>query len=286
MATSPVSAVADPALIDRPRPGPHRLIPVTVAARTLLAPRLVRLRLTAPEFAEYTLSGPDEYFGLLMPAPGQDFTPFPLAAGANIRAAVSALPADRRPELRWYTVRNLDRDAAAIDVDIVTHGDDGPGSHWALRARPGDRAGVYTCSGIWSRPVRDQLLVADATAVPALRSILEFTAAHHPGAMTDLHAVVLAASPEQLEPGLDEWADRIGSLAVHYAPDDAQADLARSLLGDHRRSGHPAAQAGCTWTCGEAGLAKAARSLAVGDWAVPVDRAGWATYWIIGRARP
>ena len=287
MATSPASAVADPVLAERPPAGEHRLIPVTVTAVSQLAPQVVRLRLAAPEFRDYALSGPDEYFGLLMPPSGQDFRPFETGAGANIRAVVSGLPEEHRPELRWYTVRNLDREAAAIDVDIVTHGDAGPGSRWVLRARPGDTAGIYTCSGIWSRPTRAQLLVADATAVPALRSVLEFAAQHHPDAMADMHAVALAPSPDELEPGLeDEWAGRLGTLEVLYAPAEDQPQAARRLLEYWRDTDHPAAYVGCTWTCGESDLAKAARTVSVKGWDTPTDWAGWATYWILGRPRP
>ena len=51
----------------------------------------------------------------------------------NVRASIAAIPEDVRPDLRWYTIRSHDRAAGRIDVDIVTHGDSGPGSAWTVR---------------------------------------------------------------------------------------------------------------------------------------------------------
>ncbi|GAA4821450.1 siderophore-interacting protein [Tomitella cavernea] len=278
---------ADTRLTARPAAGEHRIIPVTVTANERLAENVRRLTFTAPAFADHRLSSPDEYFGLLMPRDGRAFRWFDPDAAANIRAAVTALPADERPELRWYTIRRLDPAAAAIDVDVVTHGDDGPGSRWVLRAAPGDTAGVYTCGGIWWRPAERRLLVADATAVPALRSVLEFLAAHHPGELASTHVLALAASDAELEPGLvEQWARRVGTLELVYAPEDRQCAETARILQQWARDGHPAARVPYVWACGEADLAKAARTMAVKAWGLDVERANWATYWIRGRARP
>ena len=70
----------------------------------------------------------------------------PNADKVNVRTAVAQIPEAQRPEMRWYTVRALRPEAAEIDVDIVVHGDSGPGSAWALRAAPGDRVG-FRASG-------------------------------------------------------------------------------------------------------------------------------------------
>lgn len=121
----------------------HLLHPLMLVAIEQLKPRLHRLTFTAEVFADYPLSGPDEYFGLLMPRPGQHFRPFGLNS-TNIRAAVATIPQETRPDLRWYTIRSLDRERKLMDVDVVTHGDTGPGSRWIRQARPGDTAGMFT----------------------------------------------------------------------------------------------------------------------------------------------
>ncbi|QDQ98435.1 siderophore-interacting protein [Tomitella fengzijianii] len=281
------TTASDTRLAARPVAGEHRIIPVSVTANESLAENVRRLTFTAPAFADYRLTGPDEYFGLLMPRDGREFRWFDPDAAANIRAAVTALAPEEQPELRWYTIRSLDPVAATIDVDVVTHGDDGPGSRWVLRAAPGDTAGVYTSSGIWWRPDAHRLLVADATAVPALRSVLEFLAAHHPGELQSTHVLALAASDAELEPGLvAQWGHRLGTLELVYAPEDRQCAETARILREWTREGHPAARVPYVWACGEADLAKAARTMAVKTWGLDVEAANWATYWIRGRARP
>ena len=67
----------------------HALHTVTLLDNQQLKPRLHRLTFTTDAFADFPLTGPDEYFGLVMPKPGRDFEPFDID-GVNIRAAVAA----------------------------------------------------------------------------------------------------------------------------------------------------------------------------------------------------
>lgn len=83
----------------------HRLIPVTEVAREAIAPRHIKLTLHKTEFSP--LSGPDEFFGLLMPELGKPSAPFEVGT-SNIRAAVAGLDANIRLALRWYTFFELD----------------------------------------------------------------------------------------------------------------------------------------------------------------------------------
>lgn len=286
MATHPTSAVADNRAATRPTPGEHQLIPATVTANEQLAEHVRRLSLAAPEFRDLELSAPDEFFGLLMPPDGQAFEPFRPSPG-NIRSIVSAIDEETRPELRWYTVRNLDQHAGTIDVDVVTHGDTGPGSQWVLRAEPGDTAGVYTCSGIWSHPTSGGLYIADATAVPALRSILEFLAEHDPAQLAQTHIVATTPSEEHLEPGFAaEWADRVATLRIMRTTPDDRAARIENLLDTWTGEAHPAAQVDYVWACGEEHVAKTARTIAVKKWGIDPSRVGWAVFWFLGRARP
>ena len=92
-----------------------------------------------------------------------------------MRQAIRKLPADQRPELRWYTIRSLRPDVREIDVGFVLHGDAGPGSRWAGAARPGDEVGFRAGKATYVPPDGDgrRLLAADETALPALAAILE-----------------------------------------------------------------------------------------------------------------
>jgi len=80
---------------------------------------------------------------------------------------------DRKPVVRTYTARRIDRDAGEMDVDFVLHGDEGVASGWAARARPGDVIGVGGPGGRTVLPADWYLLAGDHTALPAISRILE-----------------------------------------------------------------------------------------------------------------
>lgn len=261
----------------------HRLLPVTLTGNTRLKPRLHRLTFHSPAFSDYPLAGPDEYFGLLMPQDEQDFSPFPVD-DANVRAAVTRLPDDIRPALRWYTIRKLNQEACTIDVDVVTHGDNGPGSHWILNAQPGDTAGIYTGQALWQAPRKSQLLLADASALPALWHILEHYEAFSPEILDAVDVVAMITDDDEVEDGLEEtWRGKVRSLTMVLAPDDEHCTRARQLLGSRFT---PDTAPDSVWVAGEGDLAKAVRSLAVHDWDVPREDVIWSVYWMKGRPRP
>ncbi|WP_297004803.1 siderophore-interacting protein [uncultured Corynebacterium sp.] len=313
MTTLPASAVNDTDLRTHPNreeSGGARLVRVTVAAVSDVAPNLRRLTLSGPGLASLTLTGPDEYLGLLMPAPGQT-VPELEAEGMNIRAAVAALDESERPGLRWYTVRHFRQSAGGvggavagadggagggesggaageIDIDVVMHDDHpGPGARWVSGASVGDDAAIWLCNAIWIRHASRPLFVADASAVPALRAILEFTEDHHPDDLVKYHVRVVAHSPEELEPGLaEEWTERVGSLSILYVTPGLEAEAVCDALRRDRGAGHPAASPEYLWASGEAGMTKAVRKMAVDEWDVDRDFADWVAYWIEGRPRP
>jgi NADPH-dependent ferric siderophore reductase len=296
--TIPSSAVADTALRTHPGrdlAGPGRLVPVSVTAVTQVAPSLRRVTLQGPGLASLVLTGPDEYFGLLMPEPGATVPPLE-TGGMNIRAAVAALPEESRPGLRWYTVRHFRQEVhrndggtvGEIDLDVVMHDDHpGPGARWIADATVGDSAAVWLCNAIWIRHAERPLFVADASAVPALRAILEFTEDHHPDDLSLYHVRVVAHTPDELEPGLaEEWGERVGSLSIVYASPGMEAEAVCAALRRDRGAGHPAASPEYVWASGEAGMTKAVRGVAVDEWDVDRDFVDWVAYWIEGRPRP
>jgi NADPH-dependent ferric siderophore reductase len=298
MATTPANAVRDTELREHPRRDPTegtepadafggRLVPVTVTANEPVAPNLRRLTLASDEFRELELTGPDEFFGLLMPQDGRDFEPFD-TAGRNIRAAVAAIDEDVRPGLRWYTVRHLRQEDGEIDVDVVMHDDHpGPGAEWVAAARPGATAGVWLCNAIWIRHAERPLFVADPSAVPALRTILEFTEDHHPDDLSRYHLVVVAHSPDDLESGLaEDWSERVGSLRIIYTSPGMEAEAVAAHLRQAAGDGHPGTAVEYVWASGEAGLAKTVRGIAVDEWGVDTAFVDWVAYWIEGRPRP
>jgi NADPH-dependent ferric siderophore reductase len=142
-----------------------RRLQFEVAGSSQLSPHMQRLELTAAE-----LSG----FGY---QPGQDVMLLVAADGT-------------RPVRRRYTIRNLDRAARVLTLDVVLHGD-GPGERWVRGARPGDRIeGIAPRGKICPSPDADwHLFMGDESAMPAILAMTESL----PG---DSEATVVIEIPE------------------------------------------------------------------------------------------
>lgn len=141
---------------------------VEVTATQQIAGHLQRLTLRAPQFETYTITGPDEYFALLVPR--QDPT--------------------ERPALRWYSMRYLRPETGEVDVDIVLHGDSAPGTAFATHAKPGDVVDFRRGGSEYSLPEAGgkHLVVGDETSAPAVASIMEH--AQNSTTCGDIYAVV------------------------------------------------------------------------------------------------
>ncbi len=169
-----------------PAPSPYRLFDVRVRDCVALTPSLRRIVFAGPDLAQMRSYGPDQRIKLFFPT--ADGGAPALADGPDWYAAYRALPDERRPPMRTYTVRALRPAQGELDVDFVLHGETGPASRWAVHARAGDRLQVWApCAGgeaaaagcEWRPPAdaRRLLIVADETALPAAAGILEDLAA-------------------------------------------------------------------------------------------------------------
>ncbi|MFC0240013.1 siderophore-interacting protein [Rhodopseudomonas telluris] len=87
---------------------------------------------------------------------------------------------DQQPTGRAYTIRRFDPDSGRITFDFVLHGDEGPASRWAGRARVGDVLQVGGPRGghLIDTQAAQYVLVGDATALPAIAAILEAMPSH------------------------------------------------------------------------------------------------------------
>lgn len=291
------SIFSDVTLATPPLATDHSLIQATVHSVEYITPTLVRIVLEAPEFSQHELTGPDEFFGLLMPQPQQPFaSPEDFAGGKieglNIRAAVAAMPPEVRPGLRWYTIRRIDPERGLLIFDVATHGvteetltqETGPGLTWCLGAKPGDPAGVWTCQGLWHRQVQSQLLVADPSSLPSVRAILEFTATHAPEQLSQIHVVAVTDSAQDSEPELHEqWIKRLASVTVLEA---GNVNAATETVIAELTSRGELGEVDYVWVAGEGDLCKAVRSHAIKQWKINKDNILWCPYWFIGKARP
>ncbi|WP_377638991.1 siderophore-interacting protein [Oryzobacter terrae] len=249
---------------------------MTVVGVEDLGAGMRRVTFEAPGLTGFECCGPDEYFGLVLPRPGGALV-MPDPEPLNVRAAIADIAEDVRPDLRWYTIRAHDALAGRIDVDIVTHGDSGPGSAWTVRASVGDRAG-FRASGALYRgldlPGR-QVLVADETAVPSVAAILEALGGPAAATARGVEVHVEVADPAVLG-GYD-----LGAATVHVRRGVPGSAVVPALDTHLARGGAPVVYA---WACGETDLAAGARRALVRH-GVDRRRVYFCGYWKLGRAR-
>ena len=160
-----------------------RFFETRVAAVRRLSPSFVRLTMTGPDLDELADNGWDQRLKVLLPDAHGGYAMLP--TGPDWYAAWRALPPERQNPIRTYTVRSVRPSVREVDVDLVLHGDAGPASRFASRARVGDQvvllgpnarfAGAH--GGLEFRPskghVGPTLMAGDATAVPAVLNVLE-----------------------------------------------------------------------------------------------------------------
>jgi len=246
---------------------------MTVSAVRELSEHVRRITFHAERFATFAITGPDEYCGLIFPArAGQPLT-LPDPGRVNVRTAVARIPEAERPEIRWYTIRSIRPDAAEIDVDVIVHGDCGPGSAWALRAAAGDIVGFRAAGSAYRRQPAGgrQLLVADETAMPALYAILETLP---PG--VDGVTAILELPDESYDTGSASPIRPQVALRGSGAPGSAALEVVRQGSVDGLRY---------VWACGESALATGTRRHLVKDRGVDRRSIMFSGYWKVGQAR-
>jgi NADPH-dependent ferric siderophore reductase len=141
-----------------------------VRSITWPTPSLARVVLDGEGLRGFTaLPDTDSYINVAIPPADA-----PYAAPFDLEA-LKALPRDQRPFRRRYTVRRWDAALGELTLEVVVHGDTGPGAAWVTHARVGD-ALVFTgpAGGYRPDPAADwHLLVGDESALPAIAASLE-----------------------------------------------------------------------------------------------------------------
>ena len=228
-----------------------------------------RVTFTAAEFGDFAVTGPDEYFGLLIPhADAGLHMPDPLRL--NTRQAVQRVPEHQRPELRWYTVRAHRPAVCEIDVDFVVHEHTGPGTRWAGAARQGDLVGFRAGGSGYQPPTGPQVLVADEAALPALAAILE----SQPADVPDLRVYL------EVEDGFtpSTIASAVQPTVVRHQGDRGDAVIAALTE-------NPPVDPGFAWVCGEAGMVAKVRRHLLHECGLHRQQIMFSGYWKLGQAR-
>lgn len=236
-----------------------------VRARALLSPGMVRLTLGVRGFA--TTGQPDEYLRLFFPNPETGRLHLPEISDEGRWTYPDGGP--KAVRCATYTVRAHRAAEEEIDIDFVVH-DGGVASDWAQRAAPGDRVTINRPQGIYQPPADAewQLLVADATGIPAVARILEQTPA-------DRHSRVFIevadAGHEQALPA-HPGASVTWIVAGNGTGPSRFEAILRSV---------PLPQApGYIWVAGEQKAVRAARRLVRQEWKWPAGRYDIVAYWV------
>ena len=229
-----------------------------------VTPNMIRVTLTSPEAALIPASIAGGHCKIMLPAAGQS------------RGAFAAQFANGpKPVTRTYTIRNARPARSEIDIDFVAHGDEGPASAWAARAKPGDFLG-FAGPGVPKLVEFDAdfyLLAADMSAIPVVAAGLEALPRDAKGL-----AIFEVISPEDRQeiaapPGVTQhW---LIQPDPHEAS-TAQIDFVRSLPWRRGRTR--------TLIAGETGVVSALRLFLRGDLALDRRDVYASGYWRIGLA--
>lgn len=205
---------------------PFRLMEVEKVSD--LSARIKRVRLHGSDLNRFEEFG-NMHVRLLLPCSSVPDPIWPVAGPDGL--AEWPDPA-RKPVSRVYTIRAIDTDASWVDIDVVTHGDSGAGSAWALSAKPGDQVGMF---GPLGRPInrnaQHYIIGADETGLPALARLLEIL----PETATGL-ACIEVATQADVQPIENSTKIIVEWLFRHDAPAGTSLALADRLIAETWRN--------------------------------------------------
>lgn len=247
----------------------YRTFVTSVSAVVDVNPHLRRVTFQGGDLADgFAPVGPDTFLYLLLPPPGRS----ELTVGTDFSwEAVRDMPPEDQPVGAYYTLRAWRPETHELDVLMVLHGDTGPASAWAARARPGDPVALWGPRTSWAPPADTDsyLLVADETGLPAVAVIVETLGTDAP-----IHVVAEVADEsarQELVTGdhiAVTWLHRNGADA---GTTTALADTVRALPAP---SGSP-----YVWGGAESRAMTQIRRHVRDNWGLPKDRVSLVGYW-------
>lgn len=274
------------------RPWAYSAFPVEVRRRAMLSPRFVRLTLAGESLRNFAAWGTDQRIKVVLPLPDGSIADFglldePTPHPSDWYTRWKALPEGERNVLRTYTPSAIRADAGEIDIDFYLHEPAGPASAWAAAAQPGDHLVVngpdarmgWTGYGLHWQPgdARRFVLVADETAFPAVRGILD---ALDPDASADVFLecddpaddVVSADAPANV---------RVQVVARGSGEESGVERAVRDWL-DERQDQLRDDSDLYVWLAGESGVTTRLRRHLTAEVGIAKDRVSFLGYWKIG----
>lgn len=297
---------------------PYRIFNVVHAGHRMLSPHMARITFAGDDVAHMATFAPDQRIKLFFPH--QDGTLPAIPNRPDWYDLYRAVPPRERAPMRTYTIRHLRAADREVDIDFVLHGENGPASRWAIRARPGDAIQISApnrnhagdVGGYeWQPPsgVRHVLLIADETALPAAAGIIDELAALASPPHVDAFIEIPTEADRLLLPtwetldlrwlarqGADGRDTAYGAMMAEAAADidfagDAlsesgsaleRIDVDKDVLWDRAGS---SATAFYGWVAGETAAVSRIRTLLIKERAVDPRLLNLMGYWRLGRAR-
>lgn len=234
-------------------------------------PHLRRITFSGGDLATFAPAGPDTFLYVLLPPPGR--TELTVDQGFSWEQ-VGQMPEDERPVGAYYTVRAWRPERAELDMLFVLHGDAGPASAWAHRARPGDPVALWGPRSSYHPPAGTDwyLLVADETGLPATANILESLP---PGTAARVFAEVASEGERQELPSSP-------SFEVTWLHRDGAPAGTTTLLADAVRSLPWPGGTPYVWGGGESRAMTAVRKYVRGEVGLPREAVSLVAYWRLG----
>lgn len=290
----------------------YRLFNVQLARKVTVSPSLLSLVFSGSEVAQMKSDAPDQRIKMLFPS--EDGTLPSLPAEGQWYQITQQMPKEKRPIIRTYTLRHVDPVRQEVTVEFVRHGTEGPASAWAINAVPGDAIQIVAPNAAypedsggyeWMPPagLRNALIVADETALPAARGILEMLACQaqppkvqaffevpEPGDCVDLSAYEFAeinwlprqtASATHGE-GLIRAVKMQATVAESGYDEALQEEAEGELLWDKATTGSNAFYG---WVAAESTVVKLLRRHLIGERGVEPGTINFMAYWAKGRVR-
>jgi NADPH-dependent ferric siderophore reductase len=244
---------------------PVRAVTIGVVRRVeQLTPHMVRVVVGGDGLAAITAGAhTDQYVKIQFPRPGVMYPdPFDLQA-------VRAMPRERWPIVRTYTIRRWIPEVPEMWVDFVVHGDEGVAGPWAVRAEPGDPVLFVGPGGGYSpSPTADwHLLVGDESALPAISAALEALPAD-----AVVRVLVEVAGPEE-----QQKSDVPASADIVWLH-RGDRPVGEALVAAVRELEFPAGEVHA-FVHGEAGFVKDLRGHLRLERGLPMDQLSISGYW-------
>ncbi|MEQ2026895.1 siderophore-interacting protein [Xenorhabdus szentirmaii] len=160
--------------------------------RIVVSPSILRCVFQGDDVDQMQRHAPDQRIKLLLPQP--DSVKLNFGDENDWYRGYQSIPKEQRPLMRTYTIRELRTEKKEMDVEFVLHDHHSPVSNWLSQVQSGDLLqvvaprreqqdgmegsgkkgnGIEGCEWKPSPQVRQSLLIADETALPAALGILE-----------------------------------------------------------------------------------------------------------------